>query len=867
MASLSVAAIVVSHAQADLLARSLAAISEQTHPLQQVVVVETASDQASIDLALSYGFSVIEPGPLRLGAAIQAGINSLSETPGWIWVLHDDAVPEPDALKYLSQAAEISPSVAVIGPKLLELDNSIQIQQLGLTITPTGRPFLLVQREYDQGQHDRAGDTMAVSTAGMLVSLGVWQQLGGLDDSSPVLAQDLEFCAKARVAGYRVVVEANSRVHHAGLSMQGKRPRNWLSGSFSQAISRAHLHFATLYLPALLVFAIYLMLPVMVLLSIPGNLWKKRPGRSIAQFSGWIWAWLSIPTRLAARKRFRSLGSLKPLKALIATSAQRTQRRKGKFEVEPEASPDSLRPGIFRSNSAWFVLLPLIASIQLFPNGAITANGILPLGASLEKLLPFVASNFIPVLDSVALPTDSFNWWLLLAALLSPADPSIGFAALVFAAVSLAFFGAWQLGKLFISKPWIVTLMALGYSLSPQLLTLKSNLMVVELLTASMIPWALLFLVRAITSFNSARAWRWVGLLGLSLGLLVASSPLTFGLMAVTVLIASIAKPNRGLILIWSLLPALAVMYPFVKFAVETQNWTLLTQSSAYASTPSEAFGLINLVVLGVLVLLSLPAWFVADAKMNFGFFGFAIAALSLSAIQPLSSSAGLTLAAILSLLLLSGLAIERIRQRAVFGAIGTLATAAILYSGFAFGLLNQVNPEWKSSRVMPALVVAASDQDPGLRTLVLKVGDPLEASYVWGSGQKLEMSSALLASFPAQSEIQVSLAEIAANLVAGNQDKLLPLLEATRVDFVLLATPNPEVEVGISSLDILQPAGATDYGVLWRVDSNNQSTLPAVTNDPVRPWQFGIVAAFALLALPTRAAILGSRRKTGAAK
>ena len=405
MASLSVAAIVVSHAQADLLARSLAAISEQTHPIQQVVVVETAGDQTSIDLALSYGFSVIEPGPLRLGAAIQAGINSLSDTPGWIWVLHEDAVPEPDALKYLSQAAEISPSVAIIGPKLLELDNSIQIQQLGLTITPTGRPFLLVQREYDQGQHDRAGDTMAVSTAGMLVSLGVWQQLGGLDDTTPVLAQDLEFCAKARVAGYRVIVEANARVHHAGLSMQGKRPRSWLSGSFSQGISRAHLHFATLYLPTFLVFAIYLTLPLMVLLSIPGNLLQKRPGRSVAQFSGWIWAWFSVPTRLAARKRFRSLGSLKPLKALIASRSQRSKRRRGKYEVEPEASPENLRPGIFRSNSAWFVLLPLIASIQLFPTGAITANGILPLGANLEKLLPFIASNSIPVLDSIALPS------------------------------------------------------------------------------------------------------------------------------------------------------------------------------------------------------------------------------------------------------------------------------------------------------------------------------------------------------------------------------------------------------------------------------------------------------------------------------
>ena len=867
MASLSVAAIVVSHAQADLLARSLAAISEQTHPIQQVVVVETAGDQTSIDLALSYGFSVIEPGPLRLGAAIQAGINSLSDTPGWIWVLHEDAVPEPDALKYLSQAAEISPSVAIIGPKLLELDNSIQIQQLGLTITPTGRPFLLVQREYDQGQHDRAGDTMAVSTAGMLVSLGVWQQLGGLDDTTPVLAQDLEFCAKARVAGYRVIVEANARVHHAGLSMQGKRPRSWLSGSFSQGISRAHLHFATLYLPTFLVFAIYLTLPLMVLLSIPGNLLQKRPGRSVAQFSGWIWAWFSVPTRLAARKRFRSLGSLKPLKALIASRSQRSKRRRGKYEVEPEASPENLRPGIFRSNSAWFVLLPLIASIQLFPTGAITANGILPLGANLEKLLPFIASNSIPVLDSIALPTDPFSWWLLLAALISPAEPSLGFAALVFAALSMAFFGAWQLGKLFISKPWVITLVALGYSLSPQLLTLKSNLAVVELLAASLIPWALFFLIRTLGAFNSARAWRWTGLLGLTLALLAAASPMAFALLGVTVLIAALLQPKRGLILLWSYLPAVAVLYPLGRFALEAQNWTVLTQSSAIAFGPTEPFGLVNLVVLGVLVLASLPAWFVSDAKVNFGFFGFAIAALSLSAIQPIASGAPLTLAAALALLMLAGLALERVRKRTISTLVGISVTAGVLYSGFFFGLVNQVNPEFKSSRVMPALVVAASDQDPNLRTLVLEVGEPLTASYVWGSGQKLEMSSSLLESYPANSDVQIALAKIAANLVAGNQDKLVPLLSETRVDFVLLATPNPEVEVGISSLDILQPAGATDYGVLWRVESENQSARPASKNDPLRPWQFGVIAAFALLALPTRASILGRRRKTGVTK
>ena len=308
-------------------------------------------------------------------------------------------------------------------------------------------------------------------------------------------------------------------------------------------------------------------------------------------------------------------------------------------------------------------------------------------------------------------------------------------------------------------------------------------------------------------------------------------------------------------------------MYPLGRFALEAQNWSVLTQSSAIAFGPTEPFGLVNLIVLGVLVMASLPTWFIADAKINFGFFGFAIAALSLSVIQPISSSAPLTLAAALALLILAGVAIERVRKRTISSLVGITVTAGVLYSGFTFGFVNQVNPEFKSSRVMPALVVAASDQDPNLRTLVLEVGEPLTATYVWGSGQKLEMSSALLESYPVSSDIQTALAEIAANLVAGNQDKLVPLLSETRVDFVLLATPNPEVEVGISSLDILQPAGATDYGVLWRVESENQSAPTIAKNDPIRPWQFGVVAAFALLALPTRASILGRRRKTGVTK
>ncbi len=245
MSSLSVAAVVVSHAAPEFLEKTLDALAAQTSKPEQVVVVDTAGDAQSQEIIRSRGLAMIQPGEIKFGAAIAAGVASLQHKPSWLWLLHDDSAPEPNALERLSIAAEISPSVAVIGPKLLRWEKPIEIQQMGLTLTATGRPFLLVEHEYDQGQHDNTGDTLAVSTAGMLVSLPLWEKLGGIDDSTPTFAHDLEFCMRARAAGFRVVLEASARVHHAGLAMNSKRSRGWLGGSRRTALAKAHLPRAT----------------------------------------------------------------------------------------------------------------------------------------------------------------------------------------------------------------------------------------------------------------------------------------------------------------------------------------------------------------------------------------------------------------------------------------------------------------------------------------------------------------------------------------------------------------------------------------------------------------------------------------------
>ncbi len=865
MASLSVAAIVVSHGQADLLAKSLEAIAGQSHPIQQVVVVETGADEASIQLAKSFGFAVVTPGDIKLGAAIQAGINSLAQVPGWLWIMHDDLIPDSNALSQMARAAEISPSVAIIGPKLLEANDSIQIQQMGLTATKTGRPFLLVQREYDQGQHDKAGDTLSVSTAGMLVSHGVWQQLGGLDDTTPPLAQDLEFGAKARIAGYRVIVEASAKMHHESLAMRGQRPKRWLGGSVKSALSKAHLHIATLMMPLPIVVLMYLALPAIVLASVPFHLIAKQPSRIFSQLAGWVWAWLHVAQRFAARSRFRSLGNTKILKGLLATGKQLRARRKSRFEPEPEISLADQPPGIFRSNSAWFVLLPIVAAIGLWPQGALTANGLLPLGQSFSKVFAATGVNTQQYLQGVVAPSDPFTWFLALTAAIWPSNPSLSFSAVVFAAPAIAFFGVWFLAKQLVGKAWVITLAALAYSLSPQLLMLVAAVNPVELLAASTLPWVAGFAFRAFDAYNSARAWRWVGVTGLALAMLATLSTVLFFLSGLVVLALAFARPRRFFILIWALLPGIALLYPWATFALQTKNLALLTTSSAFAAAP-QSLSLVDLAVLGMLALMAIASWFKVNSAKVAWLWVCAIAALAASWYQPIAGSRPLVLASILALLVAAAIWLATIKAKALQIAAASIGSGLALASAVIYGPLNQEDPAWSNTRVMPALVVAASELDSGVRTLVIDASEEISADYVWNSGLTLERESLLTNFLSQDSEVTGQIAQATGNLVAGNTEGFNQVAEELRVDFVLVTGSNPEALISVGAIESLQPAGESEFGSLFRVE--DPAIGKVAIEKGLRNYQLAAFAIFGLLAIPTRASIRGYRRvKSGGKK
>jgi GT2 family glycosyltransferase len=862
VSSLSVAAVVVSHAAPEFLEKTLDALAAQTSKPEQVVVVDTAGDAQSQEIIRSRGLAMIQPGEIKLGAAIAAGVASLQHKPSWLWLLHDDSAPEPNALERLSIAAEISPSVAVIGPKLLRWEKPIEIQQMGLTLTATGRPFLLVEHEYDQGQHDNTGDTLAVSTAGMLVSLPLWEKLGGIDDSTPTFAHDLEFCMRARAAGFRVVLEASARVHHAGLAMNSKRSRGWLGGSRRTALAKAHLHLATQLMPIWLVPIAYLALPIAWLVLIPKHLLTKRPARIFGQLGGWIWAWATIGSRLAARKKTRGFGNLNGQRALFASGKQMRRRRSLAYEYEAQPSQDQVK-GIFASGGAWVGLLPVLMGLLRLPSGAIESSHLLPLGRSFDSVWGQTAVNVVPYLSGINLPSEPVNWIFSLFAFFSPSNPSIGLNWFLFLAPTLAFYGAWSLLGQVTQRGWLRNTLGLLYALSPITLALQTEAAVLELVSVVLVPWIVFMLLRTAFAYSTARSWRWLALAALAGAVIAAAAPTSFVLLVVFALGLGAVRPRRLAILPWFALPGFAILAPWIASTLEISPVMAVSSSSRLPGYMPDSFSFVALAIVAALALLAL--------SLRGGYLNFTLVILAAGAYVLAGTSGGALFAegyqlALLLLLLVVPRLLEPSGPRPLGFALALATTSLALSSGYLGLIQTPVNYQQASNRLAPALVVALADVEPEVRTLRLVVADQIDVDFIWGDGRSQDERNLIYSALSPQTELSGRLAQLAASVVAGNPSGVQALLSTTSTDFVLIARESENYQqavVAISTMTLFQASGESEYGALFRVLEPSQSAEEAEPDLSLRRLQLGVLAAFVLIAIPTPATIRGYRRKS----
>jgi GT2 family glycosyltransferase len=300
------------------------ALLSQTRPVQRVVAVDTGSrDRSGSVLAGLLGRAVVfgMDRDTGFGDAVARALRHRAANVGvpaaaglarddrfeWVWLLHDDCEPAPDALEQLLRGAAGTRSVAVLGPKVKDWADRRVILEAGLSIDSAGRRITGVEpREVDQGQHDGDRDTLAVGSAGMLVRRDVWEDVGGFAAEMPLFRDDVDFCWRAHAAGYRVRVITDAVVYHVEAAARRRRPisvsrhphrldrRNALLTLFGNLPAGPMLASAAANLAVSLLRVVFFLL-------------AKRIAAALDEF-GAVGSVLMHPLRLASVRRERSRG-------------------------------------------------------------------------------------------------------------------------------------------------------------------------------------------------------------------------------------------------------------------------------------------------------------------------------------------------------------------------------------------------------------------------------------------------------------------------------------------------------------------------------------------------------------------------------
>jgi GT2 family glycosyltransferase len=210
------------------LARSLASLARQTHPRLGVVAVDNGSTDGSADMLVS---ALTEERVIRSGrnegfpaAVARALATPVAGKADYVLLLHDDTALAPDTVTRLVEGAASIPGAGVVGPKILDWEEPRVLREVGMTTDRFGYPYShLEEGEIDQGQHDSPREVMFVSSAAMLVSREAWTRVGPPDSRLAPAQADLDFCWRARLAGFRVLVHPEAVALHRGAGIRGDR--------------------------------------------------------------------------------------------------------------------------------------------------------------------------------------------------------------------------------------------------------------------------------------------------------------------------------------------------------------------------------------------------------------------------------------------------------------------------------------------------------------------------------------------------------------------------------------------------------------------------------------------------------------------
>ncbi|MBU1356697.1 MAG: glycosyltransferase family 2 protein [Candidatus Edwardsbacteria bacterium] len=216
----------------------LDSVYAQNYVSCEVIVIDNASEDNTVDLINNYGRNILLISNTRNLGFAQATNQGLDRAAGnYILLLNPDTILQPDSLKILESFMDSNPTVGALGPQLLNADDTIQPscrefprpvhfiwEFTGLARLFPGHP---VFGSWRMGYFDHQSQREVDQPMGacLLVRKATVDQIGPMDSKRfPMFLNEVDWCFRLKRAGWKIFFLPQSRLTHLqGVSIKKAR--------------------------------------------------------------------------------------------------------------------------------------------------------------------------------------------------------------------------------------------------------------------------------------------------------------------------------------------------------------------------------------------------------------------------------------------------------------------------------------------------------------------------------------------------------------------------------------------------------------------------------------------------------------------
>ena len=214
-------------------AQSIAGTGDGTGPILEVIVVDCYSQDASVDMVRErYPTVKLLPQSENIGFTRGNNLGMEVAAAETLLLLNPDTEVYKGTLATMLGYMRQHPGVGILGPHTLNTDDSHQSTRRRFPTLLTGifestwlstvAPAAVFDRYFMRDTDDDALlEVDWIQGSAMMLRREVFQDIGGLDEGYVMYSEELDYCRRAKDAGWAVMYHGGAKIkHHGGKSSE-----------------------------------------------------------------------------------------------------------------------------------------------------------------------------------------------------------------------------------------------------------------------------------------------------------------------------------------------------------------------------------------------------------------------------------------------------------------------------------------------------------------------------------------------------------------------------------------------------------------------------------------------------------------------